>query len=335
MSRYHGTFAEYSKIVHEMDSKYGGPNHNNKKQVKGRKALFQIFRYLSTHRGSTCEEIALYEIRHNPKSKRKLKSVTDDIRKFILSNLLPKKLVKEEGTKKKYNKKIQSYSLDHNGVLYAIHLLSKNKPHQTFATLIIYDEDIIQNLAVEYSEYLPFIFDRLNILKSFLGKYWLDYLQIHEIATKGLDITGGLLYGPPDVNDILNDFVVRSWVIFSESKSPDENLNTLRLLTADKKSWINLQHHLTIKDPWGIGVSLLIYNNVLGELWRMCQRANLAVDKDAESIRVEAMNQCMKMFSGEPELWNWYRTFVNAAILDVKENLKKLTNFEDLVILSK
>lgn len=330
--KYYGALIEYSKIVHEIDSAYGGPRYNNKRQIKGRKMLFQIFRYLSTHRSSTCEDIAQYEMTNNHKSKRKLKSITDDIRKFILNNLLPKKLIKEEGTKKKYNKKIQAYSLDHNGVLYAIHLLSNNKRHAKYPETIIYDESIVGNLAVEYPEYLPFVFDRLDVFKSALGKNWLDYLKLHEIAENGLYIINRL-YGPADVDDFLNSFVGRSAFVLSTSEPASENLSGLDAWYNHKKyrkTWTNLQQYLKVDDPWGIGITLLVYNNMLGKLFREDQR-RYYIEGDPEQIRRKIMNQCKKIFEKDSDLWNWYWAFVSDVISTMQKDMKQLKVFDSLL----
>ncbi|MEO9307484.1 MAG: hypothetical protein ABI342_04125 [Nitrososphaera sp.] len=324
----------------------------------------QIFEFLSKHRRSTCEDIASYVIDHKERSRLKTKSVTDDIRKFILNNLLPRKLVKKEGFEKRHNKKIQAYSLDYNGVLYAIRLLSKNKRDSSHPLIILYDESIIQNLAVDYSEYLPFIFDRLKVFKSVLGEHWLDYLKIHDIAGAGLDATMGLVYGQPFPDDFLNDFVIRSFFIFSESISPDDidmskmsdeekqeifklyseeklsivkNFEALRVLHNHKKPmqrWTDVQRYLKINDPWGIAITLLIFNNILGKLfWELWNRHN--VDrKDPEDIRKETLEKCIAIFKGAPDLWNWYWIFVQDAISTMKNDMKKLVTFSHLVGLS-
>jgi hypothetical protein len=357
----HGAFVEYADIVHEMDSSYGGPHYSDGTQPKGRKMLFHIFTYLSIHRRSTCEEIALDEIKNNPKSKRKTKSVTDDIRKFILNNLLPRKLVKEEGIKTKHSKKIQSYSLDYNGVLYAIHLLSKNTPHAEFHNLIIYDERIIRNLAVEYDEYLPFVFDRLGVFGSILGKEWLHYLKIHEIADKGLNAISGPNFNPSSY-DFLNDFIVRSVFVLLTSTSPDdvdmsklsdgekqhifklhsegklssiENFDSLYAWYNHKQkpnTWTNIPHYLKkVRDPWGIAITLIIYNNMIGQLSDEWLKRIPELYDDSEHVRKNIVKKSKELFREEPSFGYWYWQFVTAAVSNMNKIARNMKEFEKSV----
>src|SRR5689334_3404436 len=130
-SAYGDWLAKYPNIVREMDEIYGGPEYKKQANPKGRNALFFILDYLSKKRKSTCEDIAKKESDNNPNLKRKIKSITDDVRKFIQINLIPRRLVVEDGFKKKYNKKVVAYSLTPFGILYSIHLLAKKQNDET------------------------------------------------------------------------------------------------------------------------------------------------------------------------------------------------------------
>src|SRR3972149_10276880 len=84
--------AELPSVFKYLDKRYGTPDVSEPKKKNGEYALRFILKYLSYHKQSTCEEIAEkeYEDRldKNPRSKVKLKSITDDIRSFIKNNLI-------------------------------------------------------------------------------------------------------------------------------------------------------------------------------------------------------------------------------------------------------
>ena len=177
-----------------MDITYGGPSYNKKTTIKGRKALGHILEYLSAHKQAACEDIAQADYDKNPNAKRKLKSITDDTRKFINKNLILRRIIEEDGFKKKYNKKVKTYSLTPFGILYSIHFFSTGKKTTR----------IINNLEKEYRSTLPKVFGKFSVFKEMFGKKYHDVIGLQRIADDALDIH---LF---DALGVLGNFVHRS-----------------------------------------------------------------------------------------------------------------------------
>ena len=119
MPIYANSLAELSWILKELDRKYGNPDIKEPKKQKGEYTIRLILKYLSEHKQSTCEDIAKYEFENNLPSKRKLKSITDDIRKFVKNNLMRySNLVYGDATKKVYNKKKEGPARTHGTIIY-------------------------------------------------------------------------------------------------------------------------------------------------------------------------------------------------------------------------
>src|SRR2546428_8471113 len=104
-------FRDYYNKINYLDKRYGGPKKTSPNRSNGEYAMRQILQFMSTHRRISCEDIAQEELDKNPSHRRKLKSVTDDIRKFIQNNLLPAKIALDDGFVRRSNKRIQTYSL--------------------------------------------------------------------------------------------------------------------------------------------------------------------------------------------------------------------------------
>ena len=97
---YQTNLKSYPFLVKELDIIYGGPKFKQKRLPKGRKRLIQILKHLSIYKNSTCKDIAKIEWDNDLSTKVKLKSITDDIRKFINEKLIPKRLVITKEPKK-------------------------------------------------------------------------------------------------------------------------------------------------------------------------------------------------------------------------------------------
>ena len=89
---YESNLNTYPILVKELDITYGGPDFTSRRIPKGRTRLNQILAHLAKQKFSTCEEIAKEEFDRNNIGKVKLKSITDDIRKFVNDKLIPKVL---------------------------------------------------------------------------------------------------------------------------------------------------------------------------------------------------------------------------------------------------
>lgn len=167
--KYDNWLSEYPFLVRDFDRIYGGPNNAKKSFIRGRKIFLEIMSYLSAHKKSSCEDIAKDEYDKKPSGKRKVKSITDDVRKFIKDNLIPAIIVKEDGFKKIYNKMVRTYSLTSFGILYAIHLDEKN----------------MNNIAKEYKENIPKVFGNFEFFKKKFGEKFIDIIGIKELADTG------------------------------------------------------------------------------------------------------------------------------------------------------
>ncbi len=175
-----------------FDKRYGAPDLENPKKKNGQYALRLILRYLAEHRCSTCEEIAQYEYDKDISTKRKLKSITDDIRKFLNHNLIPSQLVLFDLPKKKYNKKVKTYSLSPIGILYCLYLFGNFRiPDESELTVYVPEElesDILKNISKEYSIMLPKIFGRFELFEEIFGSNFLSVVVDSFIAIYNTEI---------------------------------------------------------------------------------------------------------------------------------------------------
>ncbi len=160
--------SQYPLLVRNLDREYGGPN-NNKSFIRGRKILFNILEYLSTHKKSSCEDIAKNEYQKNPNGKRKIRSIIDYTRKFINNNLISTRIIKEDGFKKIYNKRVKTYSLTPFGILYSIHLNKKNT----------------KSIAIEYKGIIPKIFEKFDFFEKQFGEEFIEIIGITKLADTG------------------------------------------------------------------------------------------------------------------------------------------------------
>lgn len=166
---YNTWLSQYPLLVRDLDRVYGGPNNKKKSFIRGRKILFSILSYLAVHKKSICEDIAKYKYNKNTSGKQKIKSITDDIRKFIQDNLISTRIVKKDGFKKIYNKQVQAYSLTPFGILYSIHLNGKNT----------------KNIAKEYKEIIPKVFGNFDFFRKQFGDNFIEIIGIKKLADTG------------------------------------------------------------------------------------------------------------------------------------------------------
>ena len=168
------SLADVDDIFKYLDRGYGGPDKKSLKKSNGEYMMRLIVENLSYHKQSTCEEIAKFEFDRDISKQRKLKSITDDVRKFVENNLRKLSLVKMDGFKKGQRRYAKTYSLTPLGILYSIHLFGRlrwRKDHK-----INYRH--IRNLAKEYSETLPKIFGKFKLFEKILGKEFEDILIV-------------------------------------------------------------------------------------------------------------------------------------------------------------
>jgi len=168
------SLADVNQIFNYLDQRYGNPDKKSLRKNKGENMMRLIIEFLSYHKQSTCEDIAEDEYKKKMSTKRKLKSITDDVRKFVKNNLIQLRLVKMDDFKKMRRRYAEAYSLTPLGILYSIHLFGKLR--------WLKDEKInythIRNLAKEYSETLPKIFGNFKLFEKILGKDFEDILIV-------------------------------------------------------------------------------------------------------------------------------------------------------------
>ncbi len=184
---YSSNLNAYPFLIKELDITYGGSEFNRQRIPKGRERLKQILEYLARQKFSTCEEIAKFEWDRDLETKVKLKSITDDIRKFVNEKLIPKRLVLQNGIKQIKNKKIKTYSLTPFGILYSINLGLAD----------------VEHMAEKYKEELPLVFGRFHVFKKVFGKDFVKKIGIKDLADIGLLKSKRFL----DIDYILNDFI--------------------------------------------------------------------------------------------------------------------------------
>ena len=166
------SLADVNQIFNYLDQRYGTPDKDKKslKKSNGEYKMRLIIEFLSSRKQSTCEEIAKNEFDDKISTTRKLKSITDVVRKFVKNHPRNLRLVKLDGFKKGKKKYAKTYSLTPLGILYSIHRFGKLKWQEDHK--INYTH--IRNLAIEYSDTLPKIFGKFKLFEKILGKDFED-----------------------------------------------------------------------------------------------------------------------------------------------------------------
>jgi len=226
------TMRLYPLLVQRFDSEYGGPTYKNKRKSKGRDKLRLILDHLAKHRNSTCKDIANQEWERKVNSKIKLKSITDDVRKFIYQNdLIKLDLIRISGKKKEYNKNANTFELTPFGILYSIHMLENNIKNPRF----------FETIVKEYKDEIP-IFKKIDVFKKMFGEKYYKVLGIENIAKNGIKNRGPYL----EHKEILDDFVEYSdaaWldIIFINTRWKEEInfavLNNILEYVLERSMW--------------------------------------------------------------------------------------------------
>jgi hypothetical protein len=278
--------SQYPILLTDLDKTYGGPKYNKTTHVKGRKALCNILTYLSKYNHSSAEDIAKEEFKKRPSSKKKIKSLTDDIRKFIQHNLIPRRIVKEDGIKKIYNKKITTYSLTPFGILYSIHLLHEDKDCSK----------IINNLAIVYRDSIPKVFDKFKFFKSYLGNDFVDIIGIKELANFGRSKEDAL----PEIG-ILGRFV-------------------------DESGGAYYSDPIFLVGRWTNQISLAIYCNIFNHFAWKAEFEHMNTGEDYDWICKKKIGDFWKeMDMVDPEIKEWFLEYVKEVSFVYRERAKLLT----------
>lgn len=205
-----------------FDSRYGKPDLENPKKKNGQYILRLILKHLAEHRCSTCEEIAQFEYDKDISTKRKLKSITDDIRKFVNQNLIPSQLVLFDIPKKKYNKQVKTYSLSPLGILYCLYLFGNFRTPDNMEVMgYVMEEmesDILKNISKEYSSMLPKIFGKFELFKKIFGE---DYLFV--VIDPLMAIYNTEIAEIPASQFLLKNYVLSTFDFINSRKFNDPN----------------------------------------------------------------------------------------------------------------
>ena len=260
--------------------------------MAGRAPLFLILDFLSSHKRSTCKEIAKYEILKE-KKQRKEKSVTDDLRKFIQGNLIPRRIVKEDGFKKTYNKNEQAYSLTSFGILYYVHLFSKQKNNS----------NVINNLSIEYKDVLPYVFRQFPFFRRMFGKNFLEIIDLKRISD-GNFFPKWNLTGPIDS---VTSFVDSSY-----------------------EAWRG--DPVFLSGRWVKQITLCIYNNMLSHLFLTSIDKYLENGEEKRQVTDNTIEEFWENLDNEdPQIKTWYSEFINEAMEANKERKKGLAQMKKLL----
>ena len=325
MPIYAKSLVELPWVLKQLDRKYGTPDIKEPKKKNGEYTIRLILKYLSEHKQSTCEDIAKYEFDNKLQSQRKLKSITDDVRKFVKNNLIhSSQLVYEDGIKKVYNKQVQAYSLSPIGILYSMHLLAKFReteelgyPHDFEITGI--DHNFIRNLVMEYSQTLPKVFGRFKLFEKIFGKDF-EFLIINSFLPIYLEDRSGTM----EERFLLNDYVLTTFWNNNTNKTRHE-------LIAEQISlifYIHLQefieHYLFDKES---GINVLMKGN-REEIDKFYKKSKNNFQEKSKEFPKIAKQKWLELMKEDKELKRWYDNFLKEAVKSKRREQRVVTQYQ-------
>ena len=258
---------------------------------------------------------------------RKLKSITDDIRKFVKNNLMRySNLVYGDATKKAYNKKVQAYSLSPIGILYSMHLLAKVRethelgyPHDFYYSEI--DFNLIRNLVKEYSQTLPKVFGRWKLFEKIFGKDF-EFLIINSFLNIFLEDRSGLM----DERFLLNNYVLTSFA----PKYLDKKKN-LHELIGEQISLIfyihlreSIEHYLFDRES---GIIVITKKNK-EETEKFFKENKINFQKEYKNFPKIAKKMWLQLMKEDKELKIWYDDFLKEAVKSKRREQTVLTQYQ-------
>jgi len=296
-----------------LDRRYGTPDMVEPKKKNGEYVFRLIIKYLSYHKRSTCEEIAQYEYDNNLSSQRKLKSITDDIRKFLKNNLIETQIVYHDEPKKKYNKQIETYSLSPIGIFYSMYLLGNFRVTNEFGLrgygITEIDGNLIKSLGKEYSETLPKVFGKFEFFEKIFGKYFIDFIITPFIAIYELQRAE-----IPTKEFLLTDHVLTSYQFH---------------YTEDFFSMMDVHKYIAEQ------ISLIFYIHLEESLVhtlrdKMDEASNSRIKngtaKYRESLK-QAREKWIQIMDEDKELKKWYNTFLKNATKAKKDEYGTVNDY--------
>jgi len=298
-----------------FDKQFGQPGIKISKKNRGYTMRY-ILKHLSEYKQSTCDDIANEEIKRDYLTRRTLKFVRDDVRKFIKKNLIRFDLVYEDGFKEVYNKKVTKYSLTPLGILYSIYLVGNTAYIDRFGVSILnLDILFIKNLAKEYSQTLPKVFGKFELLEKFFGEDFESLMK--SLLLRVLFNSTGDMFVYPDL--LLHDHVT------SFSFSVDNNAKTIQEFLAKQISLIFYIHLTTILRD-------VIWHRTydFGEVGSYGSTKEFDRD-EFRRIANESWNLAEKkwaqLMNEDKELRKWYEDFLKEARKSKTNQLQQLNQY--------
>ncbi len=303
-----------------FDRRYGKPNLESPKKKNGEYALRLILRYLAEHKCSTCEDIAQFEFDKSSNQKRKLKSITDDIRKFVNHTLLPSQLVLFDQPKKKKNKQVKTYSLSPIGILYCLYLFGHFRlPDESWGTMYDMAElesNFLKNISKEYVEYLPKVFGRFELFEKIFGDDFLSVVIDPLIAIYNIEI-----------EDIpASQFLLKNYVLSTFDFIGGNRFQGPQQFIAEQISlifYVNLEesigHYLWSKES---SLDFEKTRNMNSKEANQHYKEKEKNTKSGDRYRQELKDSKIlwnKIMDKDKELKKWYRDFLNEVVA-VKKN---------------
>jgi len=301
---------ELPLVFKYFDKRYGPPDITEPKKKNGEYAIRFILKHLSYNRNSTCKEIAEAEHEKYIHSKKqpKLKSITDDVRKFVHNNLIPSELVNEDEPKIEGNKHVKTYSLSPIGILYSMYLFGNLRETADLEMVVFevdesskIDRNLIKGLGKEYSETLPKVFGRFDLFEKILGEDFISFLIMPFTAIFDLEIDEGVPH---------KEFLLTKHV-----------LSTYEFLFAPRFN-TQMDVHKFIAEQ----ISLIFYINfeegLIHPLRDKIDKGSNFRNKNDTARHRESLNQArekwIQIMDEDKELKKWYNTFLKDATLAKK-----------------
>ena len=300
-------------VLKNLDRRYGTHGIEDARKKKGEYSLRFILKHIALRRESTCEEIAQEEFNKNLQSQRKIKSITDEVRKFVKNVLIKSQLVYEGEPKKIYNKQVKTYCLSPIGILYVIHLFGKvieNKNRRYDWEKI--DVEFIKILGKEYSQTLPKIFGKFKLFEKVLGKDF-DYVLIGSlIPTFGPGISD--FY---DSRELLSNYVLR----YFWSTNPMK-IKTVHGFIAEQ---ISLIFYIHLKES--------IENCFYEKDYRSDQILLLKLSSDNkfeeyDKKRKMAKQKWLQIMNEDKDIKKWYKNFLVEAAKSKNEEYDAIATYK-------
>jgi len=315
------SLADVEQIIRYLDRTYGIPEKIKLRKSNGEYSIRLIIKYLSYHNQSTCEDIAKDEYEKNISTQRKLKSITDEVRKFVKNNLIPLRLVQMNGFKKMKKRHAKTYGLTPLGILYSIHLYGSLRWQENHK--INYTH--IRNLGKEYSDTLPKIFGKFKLFEKILGKDFEDILIVPFSR----------MIKPDKPPEITVPFLLREYVFSVFLQIVDQELNKPSEIFGVTFNEDEYERYYRFKF-FAEQISLVFYSYLLGSIQltlrnkdekikELIKLENQAFGKGGfdehtkmlkkteqrrQQLFAKAKKIWLKLLDEDEELKNWYNEFV-------------------------